>query len=64
MEPNKQWFRGEVNYNGEYESFEFYVIGNSPDLEGDTRNQYRTLRKGRDLGWDRNKYKFLNCTPL
>ena len=64
MEPEKQWYRGEVNYDGNYEAFDFNVIGNSPDLKGDTKNQYKELRKKRGQGWDRSKYKFVGCNPI
>jgi hypothetical protein len=60
----RKYYQAEVSYNGEYESFEFWVEGNSPDLEGDVKSQYKKLRKNRGLGWDKDKYEFISCTPL
>ena len=61
--PQEQYFQAQVGYEGKYEHFTFCVIGNSPDIEGDVKGQYKNLRASRGQGWDEKKYELVNCYP-
>lgn len=64
LKPEEQYFQAQVSYGGEYERFTFWIIGNSPDIEGDVKSQYKKLRASRGQGWDNDKYKFIDCYPI
>ena len=64
IQPENQYYQSEVSYDGYSESFTFWIIGNSPDIEGDVKNQYKKLRGSRGQGWDKKKYKFIDCYPI
>lgn len=62
--PQKHQFHATVSYEGNYETFTFWIIGTSPDIEGDVRSEYKRLRASRGQGWDGKKYKYVDCNPL
>ncbi|HCU22423.1 MAG TPA: hypothetical protein DF698_05970 [Candidatus Atribacteria bacterium] len=62
--PKEQHFKATVGYEGKYEEFTFWIIGISPDIEGDVRSEYKRLRASRGQGWDGKKYEFIGCYPL
>ncbi len=64
QEPQKQYLQAQVGYEGKYENFTFWIIGNSPDIEGDVKNQYKKLRASRGQEWDGKKYEFVDCYPI
>lgn len=63
-EPQQQYFRAQVGYEGKYEHFTFWVIGNSPDLDGDVKGEYKKLRASRGQDWNEKKYVFVDCYPI
>jgi hypothetical protein len=62
--PQKHYYQAEVGYEGKYEKFTFWIIGNSPDIKGDVKGEYRRLRASRGQGWAENKYEFVDCYPI
>ena len=61
IKPESQYYQAEVSYDDNYETFSFWIVGTSPDIKGDVKSQYKELRRSRGQGWDKMKYKYIDC---
>ena len=64
MKPKPINDQAQMNYNGSYERIEFSVIGNSPDLKGDAKSRYKTIRINRGEGYESKKCKVISIIPI